>query len=601
MSKVNLLPRWSAAAFGVIGIYFLTPPTADAQSNKSPAPGKTYQIVSTYSGKCVDRSGRAFADGVQLQQSNCSSSSSQKFRMLDATRNSFYFVGQESGNYIKAGDIDDGNGIAVIESRGSEGDTPRMYLTPSHGGSFTIKFANSDKCLDIDGPTLNVGGRLHQWDCLGHASQDWQFVEQTEGLGQQAWTLPRTNLFKDSFNRLFRQAATEDGVVVTSLDASTGKDNWVQTFPHSYSIYPFCGDQNHFFVFGQGQLRAIDPLKGDLLWIHESHDSKNNLYCIEGEERLFLSSNELNTKLTQLDRRTGQQVWTFRVDGYASILGSQGNNVYVSVYKDDVNSLLALDAKTGTLRWSKALTVSQYLAMIGPADVFLQDSRSITKINPADGAALWSFQGNGSEDDLYLDWNTGNVIFARQGKEISRLASRDGQVLWTVSTPQSFDYSNSALITLKGGMVLMNTFDSTQELNQASLFDVNGKTLWSTTFAGAFAYPSTDRAGNLFFGNGQKLTAVDLTTGRVRWNYVHSGSYGFDHIYGFETFGSDVFITYGGEPARYPPMGIVRLDAKTGTLQWDVWVGESTTLIGVANGLLLTNRVMGTGVISYKL
>ncbi len=614
-STQSIFSTGAAVLLMAIGIH---PFVADGKASTTPgaikkqnigdlSPGKKYQIVSRLSGKCIDVSDQTVDEGIQLQQSNCNGKAGQKFQMLRAHGEgelvedyAIYLVSPISNQYITVADGSLTNGGLIIQYASYAGNAPRINLTPSHDGSFTIKFASSGKCLDIEGQRLDAGAMLQQQDCLGEESQDWQFVEQTDGLGQKAWTLATSSLFRDAQKGIYRQSFTDDVMILSAVDSDTGSDRWSRSFPTYESFYPLCSDAYHFYAFGNGTITAINPKDGTTLWTFDSNDTSTQLSCMDGKGPLFVISHTGNGEISKIDRASGKRLWAYTAQGPASVQGQQGQNVLLTVSLKETSSLLAVDTNTGKEKWSRQWADSEYLSLVPGLDVTIVGKNSVAKLDPDTGHELWTYEGDG-KNRLSLEWNEKSLFYVRQGSEIRRLSDTDGSVLWARAARQNEFHWNSYITTLQSGEVLVSMSDKLANQTRATLYEADGATLWETAFEAVNAVPNLDSSGKLFFRTEDSLIAIDISSGAVRWSFAREQPIADEHLYTFETFGSDVYLTYGTKPALYPAMGIIRLDAKTGALQWDVWTGESTSLIGVDRGLLLTRKVMDTGINSYKI
>jgi hypothetical protein len=50
------------------------------------------------------------------------------------------------------------------------------------GGVYTLKAVSSGKCVDITGASTASGANVEQWDCSGHANQQFKFVDTGSGI-----------------------------------------------------------------------------------------------------------------------------------------------------------------------------------------------------------------------------------------------------------------------------------------------------------------------------------------------------------------------------------------------------------------------------------
>lgn len=138
--------------------------------------GKIYNIVSRYSGQCLDVRDHALYAGAPLQQWSCTGEPHQKFKALYQRDGRWALVGVQSGKYVSVENGWGDNGNGIFQYDWVDGDHQKIVIDRSTDGSYKLKFSHSQRCLDIDGSNFAPGTRVHQWDCQGGlASQDWFF------------------------------------------------------------------------------------------------------------------------------------------------------------------------------------------------------------------------------------------------------------------------------------------------------------------------------------------------------------------------------------------------------------------------------------------
>ncbi|MBC7530178.1 MAG: RICIN domain-containing protein [Oligoflexus sp.] len=578
-------------------------PRAAAQSAVKPqslTPGKVYQLVSKFSGKCLDVTDHSFAVNVQLQQWNCTANSNQKFRLEDAGDKSFHLIAQEANRYLRVGSDHLTNGAWIVQSVDGSGDSPRMFITPSHGDSFKVKFKLSNKCLDIDGPTLKAGAKAQQWECHDGANQDWQFVEQTEGLGQVAWSLDGTSLTKDTENRLYRQRYTNDAVEFFAVDKSTGKDRWSYRSTEFDSFYPECSDAKHMFILSKGKLKALNAETGKLDWTFDSQELQSGLVCPYGTKLLTLVNFSSGGKSILVNRETGKSQWTYTANGSLSIVGSTSQSLLLNIQGDSQSSFVSLDLKKGAVQWTNYSGGGERMSVSAKGEMFLFKNNAVEKIDPNNGLTLWTYVGDASTQPGYLDLDsTSSLLYVRQNRSIRRL-SPDGVELWNLTLPQ--DAVNGNFQILANGFIAQIVPNQSSTETSVALINPDGQKLWDKTMASTYVNPIfISKTSKFYLRSDRNLASVDLMSGVVQWTFARELPLANETLFAVEFFDQDIILAYGGAPSRYPPMGIIRIDANTGALQWDRWLNVSTSIVHVENGLLFTNRVMGTGSSAFKL
>ncbi|RYZ60013.1 MAG: hypothetical protein EOP07_02245 [Proteobacteria bacterium] len=504
-------------------------------------------------------------------------------------------MAQESGQYVKVANESLDNGGIVVQSTNYAGNSPRMYFTPSNGNSYTVKFTNSGKCLDIAGPTSDAGGKIHQWDCHGGASQDWQLVEQFEGMGAKAWSLKGTSLMTDKLGRLFRQVSGDQSAIAM-VDKLTGKDRWSHKTESFATPYLDCSDDSRVFITSGGKVKALDPSNGQVRWTVDSQAEGGSLYCSEGYNSVFFIGYNQNNKFRSIEKEGGKERWSYTPDGFASYLTKQNQNVLLSVYKENITTIVNLESGTGRVKWTRALKEGEWATATTKGVLFVSRPNYFERLDNETGKKSWSYEGT----DSYLEWNQSGVVYVRQARKVVRLNPADGKVLWSIEIPESVGDNNSSAVVLKNGDLLVRSNSTSSGQAKTKLINPDGTKLWETQDATGSVYPTEDSSGKLYYKGGRNLIAIDRSNGAILWNFSREFPIQSEVFFNFETYGDDVFVLYGGPASRYPPMGIVRLDAKSGAQQWDVWNNETTTLIGASDNLLFTNGVMGSSTSAYK-
>lgn len=274
--------------------------------------------------------------------------------------------------------------------------------------------------------------------------------------------------------------------------------------------------------------------------------------------------------------------------------------MYVFAYKDGRTTLIDLASGTGTVKWKRAITDGQWIIPVVTGEVYVAQNNYLEKVNPDDGGKLWSYAGNRSNEAFYLDWNEAGILYLTQGQELRRLDATTGATLWSYTTPAPQASLSTNRYTLKNGDLILITINGTSNSAHVVMMNADGKKLWETDPKFGNAYALEDSSGNIYYVATHTVYSVNRATGAIKWTFARETAVQNETVYTLQTYGDDIFLLYGGPSGRYPPMGISRLDAKTGALQWDVWVGEATSLILADSGFLFTNRVMGLGAIAYK-
>lgn len=555
-------------------------------------PGKSYQLVSRESGLCLDVTDHSYTEGVRLQQWNCHGKANQSFRVSDAGDGTYHLQAEESRLFVKVSHS--ANGAEVVQSSDQWNAASQLLITPSTRGSFTVRFKLSGKCLDVADKSMAAGAKLQQWDCHGGPNQDWFLVEQGLGKGQLAWSADNSYLFVDSQKRLYRQ--DNSGNRFVAVDKASGRDHWSHSSNAYQTPYAQCNDPHRVFLLGDGKLKALNPSDGKVKWVFDSKDQAGSLFCPAGDGHMVLvSSRESEGRIHYVNRDNGQRKWEHKADGFPSFVARANGRVLISIYKGDKTLLKSLDANSGHVQWTREMN-GDYPLATNKGDVIVSRTNEFSKVNLDNGKNAWTFYGNG---DAYLGYNESGHIYARQGHEIIRLDSATGHKIWSHTSPEGAGIANSVTNILRNGDVIVRTEYGNGQAT-TKLYDPSGRKLWENQALTGTGWMAEDSAGKLFFRASASIKSLDRNSGAVHWSFKREFPIQGEALFNAETYGDDVYVLYGRAGGRYPPMGLIRLDARSGALQWDIWTNETTTLLAADAGYVFTNRVMNSGVRAYK-
>jgi len=190
-----------------------------------------------------------------------------------------------------------------------------------------------------------------------------------------------------------------EGGGVEALDAKTGVRLW-RFETDGWHAAPAYADGIIYSASGDGCLYALDANDGSIIWVFNSGSKFDHLASpTVANGKVYVArpnwGAEVNSRLYALDARTGELVWEFAgFPGYAFSPVVYEGTVYLSA-----GGLHAVDAQTGSLRWSVHL-VQSAAPSVGYGKVFLRDT----------------WQGGGRM--VAFDANTGTQVWSRlSGKE----------------------------------------------------------------------------------------------------------------------------------------------------------------------------------------
>ncbi len=578
-------------SLGLAPLGFLLPQIARADA---PVNGKTYELVSRYSGKCLDVTDHSLAEGGTLQQWKCTGNTNQRFQVAIAADNSLQLRAVESGLTLKIVNADQGNGAALVQSANAGDASSHLLLNATSDGNYALKFQHSGRCLDIDGPSFDNGRRAQQWDCQGVLNQDWRFVEASPRGGDIGWNIENKALSSDEQGRLFVQTLSEK-TETSRVQKNTGAILWTHSSDSYEGFYQNCNDGQRTYLVNSSALEVLNIDTGAVAWSAPTEGGGGSLNCEKGNPSVYLGAFTQNGHLRSFARATGAQQWSHQVNGYATYIGTENQNVYLTEYDNNVTTLLALDKSSGSVRWSRVLDTSDYPVVDQGHHLIVIGQGHFKRLRPANGKDLWTYSGNGG-DYLGFQSNAQGAIFAQQGNDLRRLSVDDGSTQWQVS----LQGENIFPLFLSNGSIFVRT--NVADAGSAVLYDANGAQKWSSHDNLGFVSPFEDKVGNVYYrGAGQgKLSLVNLNNGQVQWTFFRDNPLPSETIYGTLSNETDVYVTYGSVAMRYPPMGILRLDAKTGALLWDKWINEAIGLVSLDNYGVFTTRPNGSAGVAFR-
>ncbi len=194
----------------------------------------------------------------------------------------------------------------------------------------------------------------------------------------------------------------------------------------------------------------------------------------------------------------------------------------------------ALDAQTGTLKWSMVLPWNEYgFPTIAFSTIYVGTSRetgpgTVEAIDEISGHIMWQASANGGVwGSVAADTST-NTVFTSVGNPantINAYNATTGALIWQYTIPNSGpDDDPGSGITISNGLVYANS-------KIGSIYAINEKTgvlSWSTTLGplnnGDVSSQSVTNNGVLYVGSlDTNLYALNPTTGAVLWKAATSG------------------------------------------------------------------------------
>jgi len=315
------------------------------------------------------------------------------------------------------------------------------------------------------------------------------------------------------------------------------------------------------YLSGFGGVMAVDQARGGKRWQALSDlDSQSvpvfgaGVVCITGVRTGG------RTVVNGVEASSGRVLWEREVDGLTDYAPTPAGDVMLVVIGDAVVAsptvVHAFDTQSGRIRWSTELparTVGPSAPVTGNGLVYLTsgvftDGSMAWALDVATGALRWKFPSEG-----FL----GAPVLA--GRELHMTAS---------PSSGSADQRHNAFVTLDAV--------SGKELRRAGNLPVG--TELSVQRVGGTVYAAVRRYGDQYRST---LVAVDVSTGRVRWQ----ADTGIDIVRTFHVSG-DTVLAGGNEPPETTGSYLVQVfDTATGRRRWSRDMG---TRVG-SKGPVLTD------------
>jgi glucosylceramidase len=151
-----------------------TPPTGSID------PSRWYQVVNTNSGKCLDATGGATANGTAVQQWACAAGNINQLWQFQPTAGDHVRAVSRNAGTV-AWDVTGGTGATqdgATLQLWAYGGADNQQWRPVHRGDGTWEFTarHSGKCLDVTGLSTADGARLQQWTCTHGPAQTFRLV-----------------------------------------------------------------------------------------------------------------------------------------------------------------------------------------------------------------------------------------------------------------------------------------------------------------------------------------------------------------------------------------------------------------------------------------
>jgi outer membrane protein assembly factor BamB len=229
--------------------------------------------------------------------------------------------------------------------------------------------------------------------------------------------------------------------------------------------------------------------------------------------------------------------------------------------------LVALDARTGAVRWRRTIGPSETSPLVADGLVYVGDWNGyVYAFEARTGRQVWTFR-TGGEVKGGLAFDGGRVFAGSYDHHVYALAARTGRLIWRASAQQGLFSQGTFYSTpaVAYGRVYIGSTDG----KVYSFGAASGKLRWSRSTGGyVYGSPAVWNERILVGSYSGRFSSLDAATGDVRWQFGANGP-----ISGSATvLGSVVYFstlkgrTYG-------------LDARTGKQVWSFPDGKYTPLV----------------------
>ncbi len=352
---------------------------------------------------------------------------------------------------------------------------------------------------------------------------------------------------------------------VSAYRASDGKLRWHFSLPLPQERTTTMTVQGQTVVVGTDTaLYALDAVTGALLWTAQAGPQIQSM-LVSGTT-LYVGS---MTWVTAFALADGSTLWTQQIaGGDTSRLVLDGGTLYVG---GSLSSMLtALDAESGTLRWSVQLPPAEGASSFVSRGetLFVQTQHRLEALNASSGHLLWQLVTavqafeveNGSVSLIFRTQPPANGTPTPTLSGLRGLRASDGHQLWQEVTPVSVD---GELDVLTPEVIYRATTSEQGNLSAWSTRD--GAPLWQMT-----TQPISSlllQQGVLYAASGGTVAAFRAADDTRLWqsSLTQAGTLttlagNTQSLYGVDTLSSTGLVL------AFTPAGIVRWQIKTASL-----------------------------------
>ena len=216
-----------------------------------------------------------------------------------------------------------------------------------------------------------------------------------------------------------------------------------------------------------------------------------------------------------------KQLWNYTTANCVASTVAVGGGMAVT--GTDGSRLIALDAKTGALRWAygASMWVQNNPVIIGNLVVFPNNRGNLDAVDINNGTLVWRVTGgeeyNGQAVLVGKVGNTPAVFIGSMSGLFKAIGLNNGTLLWQTSVGGEV-FASAAWIDSEQTKLVFGTYSGTV----VCLDSQTGKQVWMTAVSGGLFTPRVAQ-GKIYIGSQEPGAQyiLDATTGKLLWSNVN--------------------------------------------------------------------------------
>ncbi len=145
-------------------------------SSSQPIANGTYRIMNRNSGKALDATGNATANGTQIEQWTYGGGNNQRWVVTNLTGSQYKILGVQSGRALDVYNSGTANGTKIELWDYNAGNSQKWTFTGTDSGNYRLTPASATgSCLDVSAASAADGALVQLWTYGGGSNQQWWF------------------------------------------------------------------------------------------------------------------------------------------------------------------------------------------------------------------------------------------------------------------------------------------------------------------------------------------------------------------------------------------------------------------------------------------